>query len=233
MLASLFKQYIKVSRGIKDKSVVHYITGINTINSILQKNDYPIKNVFEVSSVSDLDLIRVFLENNAEFQRRDATGHNMYSVAFNHFYRFACEDHSFYREQIETLDIPIKKPKKANSTATHWTRNQIIVTQAIEGARFRCELEPSHQTFITRASGNPYMEGHHLIPLRYQDLFTHGLDIYSNVICLCPVCHRMLHFGRNPERTVAIETFYEKRGDRLVKSGIDISKAELLELALI
>lgn len=233
MLASLFKQYIKVTRGVKDRSVEHYITGINTINSLLQKYDFPIKDVFSISSVSELDSVRTFLENNLEFRQKDSVGHNMYSVAFKHFYRFACEDHTFYRDRIETLDVPVEKPKRANSTSSHWTRNQIIVTQAIEGARFHCELEPGHQTFIARVSGNPYMEGHHLIPLRHQDLFAHGIDVYSNVICLCPVCHRMLHYGRNSERTVAIEKLYEKRGDRLIRSGIDISKAELLELALI
>ena len=233
MLASLFKQYIKVTRGVKDRSVGHYITGINTINSLLQKYDFPIKNVFSVSSASELDSVRAFLDNNSEFQQKDSIGHNMYSVAFKHFYRFACEDHSFYRDRIETLDVPIEKPKKTSSSSSHWNRNQIIVAQAIEGARYRCELAPDHQTFISRYSGNPYMEGHHLIPLRHQELFAHGIDTYSNVICLCPICHRMLHYGRNSERTIAIERLYEKRGDRLVRSGIDISKAELLELALI
>ena len=82
MLASLFKQYIKVTRGVKDRSVGHYITGINTINSLLQKYDFPIKNVFSVSSVSELDSVRAFLDNNSEFQQKDSIGHNMYSVAF-------------------------------------------------------------------------------------------------------------------------------------------------------
>ena len=40
MLISYFKQYMKVTRGITDKSVSHYITGINSINSLLQKYNF-------------------------------------------------------------------------------------------------------------------------------------------------------------------------------------------------
>ena len=48
MLIEYFKQYMKVTRGITDKSVGHYITGINSINTLLQKYDFPIKNVFQM-----------------------------------------------------------------------------------------------------------------------------------------------------------------------------------------
>ena len=232
MLAKLFAQYMKVTRGIKDKSVGHYITGINTINSILQRYAFPINDVFNVSSVTELDTIREFLDNNEEFRQKDSIGHNMYSVAFNHFYRFACEDHSFFRDHIAMLDVPVEKPKITATSLTRWPRNQIIVSQALDGAHYRCELDPRHMTFISRVSGNPYMEGHHLIPIKHQPLFEHGIDVYSNVICLCPICHRMMHYGRDKDRTIRIEKLYEQRQDRMVKSGIDISKAELLELAL-
>lgn len=28
------------------------------------------------------------------------------------------------------------------------------------------------------------MEGHHALPMKYQDRFNHSLDIYSNVVCV-------------------------------------------------
>ena len=80
MLLEYFKQYIKITRGVTDKSVGHYITGLNTINSLLTKYDYPIKNVFEVKSVEDLDGILLFLTNNEEFKKKDSVGHNMYKM---------------------------------------------------------------------------------------------------------------------------------------------------------
>ena len=41
MLRELYKQYIKISRGVSDRSVGHYITGLNTINAILLKSNFP------------------------------------------------------------------------------------------------------------------------------------------------------------------------------------------------
>lgn len=183
MLIEYFKQYMKVTRGITDKSVGHYITGINSINTLLQKYDFPIKNVFQIASIHELDAVKAFLEGNAEFQQKDNTGHHMYSVAFKHFYRFACEDNSFFSNSISTMDIVIAKPKTVTTSSTQWRRNQIIITQAIEGAKYQCEHDPAHLTFIARSTGQAYMEGHHLIPMKYQSHFDCGIDVYANVVC--------------------------------------------------
>lgn len=232
MLISYFKQYLKVTRGITDKSVGHYITGINSINTLLEKYDFPVKNVFSVESVVELDAVKVFLETNKEFLEKDSVGHNMYSVAFNHFYRFACADSEFFQRAIAAMDITVAKPKTVTTTATQWKRNQIVITQAIEGANHCCEHNHDHHTFIARSSGKAYMEGHHLIPLEFQTKFECSIDVYANVVCLCPTCHRLMHFGRDSERTYMAEAFYEKREDRLVRSGINLSKKEFLELVI-
>lgn len=232
MLLEYFKQYIKITRGVTDKSVGHYITGINTINALLTKYDYPIKNVFEVRSVEDLNAIFLFLTNNEEFQKKDSVGHNMYSVAFKHFYRFATEDKEFFSSSIEAMDILVTKPQKIITTSTGWKRNQILITQAIDGAHHMCEHNHEHLTFTAKATGKAYMEGHHLIPLKYQNRFNCGIDVYANIVCLCPVCHRLLHFGADKEKIYAAEKLYDERKDRLVHSGIDISKKDFLELVV-
>lgn len=232
MLIEYFKQYMKVTRGITDKSVGHYITGINSINALLVKYDFPVKNVFSVASQAELDAVKAFLETNAEFLEKDSTGHNMYSVAFKHFYRFACVDNEFFQKSITAMDITVAKPQSITTTATQWKRNQIVIAQAIEGANHCCEHDQGHQTFIARSSGKAYMEGHHLIPLKFQTEFDCSIDVYANVVCLCPTCHRLMHLGRDCERTYMAETFYESRADRLAKSGIDISKKDFLELVI-
>ncbi len=232
MLLEYFKQYIKITRGVTDKSVGHYITGINTINALLTKYDYPIKNVFEVRSVEDLNAIFLFLTNNEEFQKKDSVGHNMYSVAFKHFYRFATEDKEFFSSSIEAMDILVAKPQKIITTSTGWKRNQILITQAIDGAHHMCEHNHEHLTFTAKSTGKAYMEGHHLIPLKYQNRFNCGIDVYANIVCLCPVCHRLLHFGADKEKIYAAEKLYDERKDRLVHSGIDISKKDFLELVV-
>lgn len=232
MLLEYFKQYIKITRGVTDKSVGHYITGLNTINSLLTKYDYPIKNVFEVKSVEDLDGILLFLTNNEEFKKKDSVGHNMYSVAFKHFYRFASEDKEFFSNNIANMDILVAKPQKITTTSTAWKRNQILIAQAIDGAHHLCEHNREHLTFTAKSTGKTYMEGHHLIPLKYQSEFTCGIDVYANIVCLCLVCHRLLHFGTDSEKTYAAEKLFDERKERLIHSGIDISKKDFLELVI-
>ena len=136
MLLEYFKQYLKITREITDKSVNHYITGIKTINSLLSKYDYPVKNVFDVKSVEDLDNILLFLTDNEEFKRKDTVGHNMYSVAFKHFYGFATEDMAFFNKNIETMDVVVSIPEHSTAVSTRWIRNQIMISQAIEGAHY-------------------------------------------------------------------------------------------------
>lgn len=232
MLIQYFMQYMKVTRGITDKSVRHYITGINSINTLLQKYDFPIKNVFECSSFSELDAIEAFLDSNTEFLEKDTVGHHMYSVAFRHFYNFAHADGDLFQNNISQMDIITAKPDMVTTSSKQWKRNQIVITQAIEGASYCCEYNTSHSTFIARSSGKAYMEGHHLIPLRFQPQFDCGIDVYANVVCLCPNCHRMMHFGRDSERKYAAEVFYDHRVERLRNSGIDLSKKDFLDLVI-
>lgn len=232
MLIEYFKQYMKVTRNITDKSVRHYVTGINSINALLEKYNFPIKDVFTVSTFSDLDAIKAFLETNVEFLNKDSVGHNMYSAAFNHFYRFAYNDTDFFRYGIDQMDIAVAKPEIKTNSVTQWTRNQIVVAHAMEGANYCCEHNASHNTFIARSSGKPYMEGHHLIPLKYQSKFNFGIDVYANVVCLCPVCHRLMHFGRDSERKYVADMLFDNRSARLSKSGIDIPQKEFIELVI-
>lgn len=233
MLIKYFKQYMKITRGITDKSVNHYITGVNSINALLERYDFPVRNIFAVSSEVELNAVKTFLETNEEFSEKDSIGHHMYSVAFNHFYRFACSDEVFFRKNITTMDIAITKPSRITTDATQWKRNQIVIAQAIAGAKHCCEYSYDHRTFIARSSGKAYMEGHHLIPLKSQPKFECSIDVYANVVCLCPNCHRLMHFGRDKERIYMAESFYEHRSERLAKSGLDISKKDFLDLVVV
>ncbi len=232
MLLEYFKQYMKITRGITDKSVGHYVTGINTINSLLKKYDFKLDNVFEADNIGDLDDILRFLQSNDEFKTKDTVGHNMYSVAFAHFYRFAKEDPDFFGKNIELLDMVVSKPRRITTSATTWERNRILVAQAIDGANNLCEHDPEHLTFTSKSTGKAYMEGHHLISLKYQSEFSCGIDVYANIVCLCPICHRLLHFGTDSEKSRVAEEMFEKRQNRLKNSGIDLSKSEFLKLAV-
>lgn len=232
MLLEYFKQYIKITRGVKSRTIQHYITGINTINSLLVKYNYPISDVFDCKSIEDLDGILFFLNNNEEFQNKNTIGHNMYSVAFMHFYHFASEDKSFFSQGIERMDMVITPPLQSTTVITSWNRNKILISQAIEGAHHLCEHNQSHETFISKSTGKSYMEGHHLIPLKYQPKFSCNIDVYANIVCLCPVCHRLLHYGTDRDRTYTAEKLFDSRQNRLINSGIDLSKQDFIDLII-
>lgn len=230
VMIEYYKQYIKVTRNVSDNTVKHYVTAINTINALLNKYDFPIKNIFSVISIEELDSIKVFLLGNEEFVKKDTVGNRMYSVAFNHFYKFACEDKDFYCKNLEKMDIVI--PKKNLVISKSWKRNKIIAAQSLEFANYTCECNISHETFVSASNGRPYMEGHHLIPIKFQENFDVSLDVYANIICLCPICHRMLHYGLHSERKYAADKLFENRKERLLHSGIDISRSEFDQLVI-
>ena len=230
MLLEYFKKYIKVTRNVADSTVNHYITAINTINSILEKYSFPIKNVFDSLDLSELEAIKQFLKSNEEFVTKDTVGNRMYSVAFNHFYRFACEDHGFYEKNLDKLDIVI--PKIITSSVTSIQRNRILKIHSIENAKYCCENDYEHITFKSNSTGKPYMEGHHLIPMKFQPEFDVSLDVYANIISLCPTCHRLLHYGTTKDRLYVADKLYEQRTGRLKNSGIDVSRSEFESLVV-
>ena len=232
MLRDIYKQYIRVTRGISERSVGHYITGINSINTILTQNGFPITDVFSVNTIEELDSIVSFLRNNDEFIKKDSVGHNMYSVALKHFYRFACEDDQFFSNSIQQIDIPIEAPDPVLISSHTWKRNQIIKAQAIKGAHYLCENDNGHATFTSKVTGKPYMEGHHLIPVQFQNVFKSSIDVYANVVCLCPICHRLLHYGTGSEKSCVAEKLFDTRSKRLNNCGIDLSKREFLRLVV-
>ena len=41
-----------------------------------------------------------------------------------------------------------------------------------------------------------------LIPMKKQQTFSTSLDVYANVVCLCPVCHRLLHYGLDDNKKI-------------------------------
>ncbi len=76
------------------------------------------------------------------------------------------------------------------------------------------------------------MEGHHALPMNAQDHFQVSLDVYANIVCLCPICHRKIHYGLRDDRVSMIRHIYDQRVSRLANSGIEISKEDFVEVAV-
>jgi 5-methylcytosine-specific restriction protein A len=76
------------------------------------------------------------------------------------------------------------------------------------------------------------MEAHHIIPLRLQENFAKSLDVYANLVSLCPICHRKIHLGIIEERRLMIDEIYEIRKERLAKCGFVLGKEEFEDMVL-
>ncbi|WP_331283392.1 HNH endonuclease [Exiguobacterium sp. KJ 601] len=102
-----------------------------------------------------------------------------------------------------------------------------MVRGTLIDAGFLCEFDASHSTFISRVSDRNYVEAHHLIPLGCQEHFLNSLNVRANVVSLCPVCHRLLHHGKFPEKKVLLDHLFVVRQARLECSGIFTTAKEL------
>ncbi len=130
------------------------------------------------------------------------------------------------------IDVPISPEAAVIIEQSIWRRSGILRAQAIEMAGYRCEMDASHKSFISGRTNKPFMEGHHALPMNAQPHFNVSLDIYANIICLCPLCHRKIHYGLKDDRVNMIGQLYDKRINRLVNSGIEISKENFVEIAI-
>lgn len=100
--------------------------------------------------------------------------------------------------------------------------------KALVCAKYLCEINNNHDTFISRNTGNNYTEPHHLIPMAYSDLFDVSLDVKENIVSLCSNCHNKIHYGRGYEEM--LRKLYDERSESLKKVGLYVTFEELLEM---
>lgn len=123
---------------------------------------------------------------------------------------------------------PIKKT--VPPTTEGYQRDPRVAGDALVEASYKCEIDPSHQTFTANAGQMPYLEAHHLIPFSNQRSYTVSLDVKANVVALCPNCHRLLHHGTKKEKSKHIRALLARRADRLEEKELGITNADLLKL---
>lgn len=107
--------------------------------------------------------------------------------------------------------------------------NPSLGKAAIARNRFLCAVDAEHRTF-TKKDGSRYMEVHHLIPLEWQGEFEYKLDTSANLVPLCPLCHKLIHYGRIEEKQPILTRLYHERKEALHESGLEITLEELIKL---
>ena len=234
-----FRRYVSEVLGLR--SAEHYLTSVRTASKYLRGKGLIDGELFEVESLSKLRELRDVLYGDVAFKDQNSIGNNMYSVGLNHFVDFlglevggdaSADQKVLTNDDLVKLDAPIDKPAMAPKVVYGWNRDRVIVEQVLKADKRQCEIDANHKTFITRRNDEPYLEGHHLIRMEHQDRFAKSLDVYANIIGLCPNCHRQLHLGKYAEIRAIISPIYDLRAERLAKSGLELSKDEFLALAV-
>lgn len=114
-------------------------------------------------------------------------------------------------------------------TSNRPNTNPRLGKAVIKHNAYRCAFDSedeSHKTFL-KPDGTLYMEVHHLIPLEQQSHFENKLDTKANLVPVCPLCHRLLHYGCKVEIDKLLTELYNERQEVLKQSGLDIALDEL------
>lgn len=125
-----------------------------------------------------------------------------------------------------------KDEYEGNCNSRKSNRNPMVGRLALKLANYQCELDETHETFISNTTSENYVEAHHLIPMKYYDYdeFKVSIDNEANIVALCPTCHRKIHFGQPEEKEKILRTLYDANIDNLRDSGIEITFKRLLQM---
>ncbi|MCY1576074.1 DUF3578 domain-containing protein [Staphylococcus pettenkoferi] len=130
-------------------------------------------------------------------------------------------------EEITNTPRKRKEMVKKRSGIEQYPRDKRMGMKALERANYTCEYHPEFPTFKSKNTNKDYMEAHHLIPIEYAEGFDYDIDQISNIICLNPLCHRMIHYGTDEQKSKMIEIFYSERKEELKEANIEIELHEL------
>lgn len=233
ILKEYYSKYLLEVRNLKKSSVIHYYDALNNISRRLKDKKLISDDIYEVMDIDYLIELRDILYSDPVFVEADTRGNRMYSAGLNNYIRFA-EGAGIIsnKDQLCKLDTPFEPESPIVIEQTVWKRSNILRTQVIQFADNKCELDNTHESFIAEKDHKPYMEGHHGLPMKLQNKFDHSLDVYANIICLCPLCHRRIHYGLKDERRELISRIYDIRASRLITSGIQINRNDYILLAM-
>lgn len=233
LLKEYYVQYLKKIRNNSVSTINHYLSAIDVISSHLVKKQQIKSSLYEILDLSNLQIIKESLYQDIAFVEKDERGHRMYSSALNNYLHFASGDFFLsIKDKLFLMDMPIPKSDKKTRLVKSSNRSSIIKNQVIMSSDYMCEIDNNHETFTAKATKRPYMEGHHSIPLSKQDNFNNSLDVYANIVSLCPICHRLIHYGICEEKTDVLKKIYYLRSDRLNNCGLKISQEDFINFSL-
>lgn len=135
---------------------------------------------------------------------------------------------SIFDNSLSDNDFPIKK----RSTKVILSQSKRPPISKAKGDyvlyknKYKCQINPKHKTFIAK-NGHNFMEKHHLIPMKFYDKFVYDLDTISNIVSICPTCHRLLHFGNKKDASNFLKILWTQRNSKMNQANIGLSFNDL------
>lgn len=127
--------------------------------------------------------------------------------------------------------LPVSPAEARDRGQLVYPRNPAVSRAALKRARYRCEIDPTHRSFLRRDGQTVYMEPHHLIPMSLTRYFGVSLDREQNICCLCSTCHNQIHYGSKADVRAMLETlFLPRRQDICAMLGRELSLEELYRI---
>jgi 5-methylcytosine-specific restriction protein A len=108
-------------------------------------------------------------------------------------------------------------PRKSTQTVVVFERDREVVAAVLAQANGYCELCGLEAPFTRAATGTPYLEVHHVMPLSKD-----GDDTVQNSVALCPNCHRRCHYSTDSESTTEILYQRVSRLERQVATDVNL-----------
>ncbi len=131
------------------------------------------------------------------------------------------EGDEFYQMLVNDSNDALKARLKKSDI---YARDPNIAIQRLELSGYKCEFDNAHNLFNSGLSSKPYLEAHHLVPMGLQEVFATPLDTIHNAYCLCPNCHRAIHYA---EETLAREILSGLASKRTILDDFAINISDL------
>ena len=109
-------------------------------------------------------------------------------------------------------------------------RDPRVALKALKRAKFRCEYDPKAKLFLSRVSGQSYVEAHHFIPLSAKTRVRRKLDIEDNIVSLSPYWHRAIHHAEDKLVREILTSLARKRFRAQLLKDRGLTLSDLFEL---
>lgn len=160
---------------------------------------------------------------------------NLSNVDFNLSIKVPADDLIEGTDDISNIDDTSRLPQQGinKSGRQRYKTQRKIRDQVIENYNYLCDChDQKHFYFESSDSFNNYVEGHHVIPMNRQGDYWNdkkvNLDVFSNIVPLCPNCHSQIHLGSRRARLDILSEIFIRNEAKLLRVDRELDLAKLV-----